>query len=98
MPRSGDLRHMVTLDDPVDDGTPVTFSPSRIWIGLRSNGISAEEKIGWTVVCRYHPQITFNTRITLGDGRQLFVRGIDNVGDADRTGWMTLTCEEVQTP
>jgi hypothetical protein len=54
--------------------------------------------VTWTVHLRYHAQVTFNTRITMADGRQMFVRGITNYGNADRSGWMSLRCEEVLTP
>lgn len=90
--------HRVTLDDPVEDGTPVTFNPDRVSVELQASGESSERVVQWTVHLRYHPQITFNTRITLDDGRQLFVRGITNFGNADRSGWFSLRCEEVLTP
>jgi hypothetical protein len=44
---------------------------------------------------RHHPQVSFNTRIR-HEGRQLFVRGIQNVDEDDR--YLVLLCEEVQTP
>lgn len=94
----GQLRHWVTLDDPVPDGTPVTFVPARVKVALMGTGQSDENRVVWTVQMRYHQQVTFNTRITLDDARELFVRGIENVGDADRSGYLTLTCEEVLTP
>lgn len=87
-----------TLDDPVVDGTPVTFAPARVKGQLLSSGFSGESVTEWRFVTRYHPQITFNTRITLDDGRQLFVRGIQNAGNSDRTGFVDLTLQEVLTP
>jgi len=94
----GRLTTWVTLDDPVEDGTPVTFSPDRIKVRMTSTGESSEQVVEWTVEAYYHPQVTFNTRITLDSGRMLFVRGIQNVGNADRSGWFTLRCHEVLTP
>lgn len=94
----GLLKHYVTLDDPVEDGTPVTFRPNKVWCSLQSTGESEERVVVWTVGLRYHSQITFNTRLRLENGRQLWVRGITNYGDADRSRWMTLRCEEVLTP
>jgi hypothetical protein len=96
--RIGRLRHRVTLDDPVEDGTPVTFHPDSVACELQSTGESDERVVTWTVHLRYHAQVTFNTRITMADGRQMFVRGITNYGNADRSGWMSLRCEEVLTP
>lgn len=94
----GILNRWVTLSDEIVDGTPKTFDPARVKVQLRSSGLSAEERMGWQAVMRYHPQITFNTQITLDDGRQLHVREIDNFGNADRSGYMTVRCYEVQTP
>jgi hypothetical protein len=94
----GMLRHTVTLDDPVPDGTPVTFVPSGVKCSLERGapGSFDEQKVTYQVRMRYHPQITFNTRITTEDGRQLFVRGIQNVDMKNVE--LLLLCEEVQTP
>lgn len=94
---AGQLRHRVTLDDPVVDTTPVTFSPSKVWASIRPSAPGAydESRITHLVTVRYHPQITFNTRITHRD-RSLYVRGIENVDE--RNEMLRLLCEEVQTP
>lgn len=98
----GAWRHWVTLDDPVVDGTPVTISPNRWKCSIRPSapGGFGEQKVTYEVQGRYHPQITFNTRITFVDAsgleHQLFVRGLQNV---DMRNWyLVLDCEEVMTP
>jgi hypothetical protein len=101
MPRlnPGVLQTWVDLDELVPDGTPVlSFEPSRIKVRLRPSGIADERAVGWIVDARYHAQVTTHTRLTLDDGRQLFVRGFDNAGNVDRSGWFVLQCEEVLTP
>jgi head-tail adaptor len=93
----GDYRHWVDLDDPVPDGSPVTFSPARIKAAIKpvSPGAFDEQKVTDIVEVRYHPQITFNTRL-IHRGRSLYVRGIQNHDERGR--YMTLLCEEVVTP
>lgn len=100
MPRlnPGLLDQWVTLDDPIVDDSPVTFVPSRVKARVRSSGVSTEFGLYWLVDLRYHPQVTFHTRVTLGDGRRLAVQEIDNFGNTDRSGWMTVRCHEVTTP
>jgi hypothetical protein len=94
----GRLRHYVTLDDPVPDGTPVTFTPSVVKAAVEPGapGSFDEQRVSYRVVIRYHPQVTFNTRITLESGAQLLVKGIQNVEMKNRV--LELLCEEVQTP
>ncbi len=90
-------QHWVDLDDPILDGTPVVFSPSR-WkaaIHPQSPGAFDEQKTTHLVEMPYHAQVTFNTRITFRE-RQLFVRGIQNVDEENRE--LVLLCEEVKTP
>ena len=94
----GLLDQWVTLDDPIVDGTTPVYAPRRVKAQVRSVGSSTELGMSWSVVLRYHPQLTFNTRITLDDGRQMAVQEIDNTGNADRSGFMTVRCGEVQTP
>ncbi len=100
MPRlnPGVLTTWVTLDDIVPDGSVTTFRPSRVKVGLQGTSSIDGSAGSWQVALRYHPQITLNTRITLDDGTQMFVRGVGNQQDADRSGWMSLTCEEAETP
>lgn len=99
MPRvnPGSLKQWVTLLDPVPDGTPVTFDPDRIKVAMQALG-SAQEGVRWSVTARYHPQVTFNTRLIKDDGQMLNVVSIENVGNADRSGYFLLQCEEVLTP
>jgi len=94
---AGDLRHRVTLDDPVEDGTPVVFNPSVVFAAIRpvAPGAFDEQKTTHLVTIRYHAQVTFNTRITHA-GRHLYVRGIQNVDE--RNTDLVLLCEEVKTP
>jgi head-tail adaptor len=91
------MRHRVTLSDPVDDGTPKTFTPAKVWAAVRpaSPGSDGETHLTHVVEMRYHPQITLNTCITHRD-RKLFVKGIQNVDERNRA--LVLLCEEVQTP
>jgi head-tail adaptor len=93
----GALRHYVRLDDPVEDGTPVVFNPDYVWASIlpAAPGAFDENKTTHIVTMRYHPQVTFNTRILHRD-RQLFVRGIQNV--EERNLELVLLCEEVKTP
>lgn len=44
------------------------------------------------VTMRYHPQVTIDTHMVYGS-RTLFVRGVQNVDDANRE--LVLFCEEV---
>lgn len=98
----GTYRHWVTLDDPVVDGTPNTFAPSRVKCAIRpsSPGAFDEQKVTHLVEMRFDPRITFNTRIrhtdTQGAEHELFVKGIQNVDNRDR--YLVLLCEEVMTP
>jgi len=89
--------HPVVLDDPVPDGTPVVFNPSLWYAAIRPGSPSSfdENKTTFQVEGAYHPQITFNTRIT-HQGRSLFVRGIQDLDE--RHEWLVLLCEEVKTP
>lgn len=98
----GSYRQWVTLDDPIVDATPVTFSPNRVKCSIQPSSPSAfdENKVTYMVQMRFHPQVTFNTRVTYVDrqnvSHELFVRGIQNVEMQGRH--LVLLCEEVQTP
>lgn len=94
----GRLNTFVTLSEPIEDGTPVTFSPARVKGELLSDGVGSESAIFWSFITRFHPQITTHTQLTLDDGRMLSVMDFGNAGNADRSGWMVLRCQEVQTP
>ncbi len=95
-------RHWVDLDDPVPDGSQETFTPSRMKCAIRpvAPGAFDEQKTTYIVEMRYHPQVTFNTRIRFtdkrGDVHHIYVRGIDNIDLLDRK--LVLLCEEVVTP
>ena len=100
MPRlnPGVLTTWVTLDDNVPDGTVTVFAPDRVKVRLQSSASIDGSAGSWDVALRYHAQITLNTRLTLDDETALYVREIGNKGNADRSGWMTLRCEEAETP
>lgn len=95
-------RHWVDLDDPVEDGTPVVFEPARVKAAIEplAPGSFDEERTSLQVTMRYHPQVTFNTRLRFTDrsglAHQIFVRGIQNVQMLNRE--LVLFCEEVLTP
>ena len=93
----GPMRHNVLLEDPIEDGTPVVFNPERVFAAIAPAppGAFDEEKVTHIVTIRYHPQVTFNTRI-LHRERYLYVRGIQNI--EERNHEMVLLCEEVKTP
>jgi head-tail adaptor len=102
MPSVAELTKWVALDR-VDDGIEVTFRPSRVPAAIRpvSPDSFGESKVTDIVTMRYHPQVTFNTRLTFTDTRRgitrrLFVKGIQNVDERDT--WLVLNCEEVFTP
>lgn len=100
MPRlnPGVLTTWVTLDDIVPDGTVPTFVPSRVKVSMQATAATEGMAGAFDLTLRYHSQITLNTRVTLDDGTQLFVREIGNKANADRSGWMTLRCEEAEQP
>lgn len=100
MPRlnPGVLTTWVTLSNEVPDGTPVVFVPSRVKVGLKNAVQAIESAASYEVDLRYHRQITTDACLTLDDGRKLYVRELTNIGNVDRSGWMTLRCEEADTP
>jgi hypothetical protein len=92
-------RTWVTLSDEVADGTTPTFAPSRVPVfDLQAQSATEGSAGSWQMRLRYHSQITLNTCVTLDEGTRLYVRGIGNQQNADRSGWMTLQCEEAETP
>ena len=94
----GVLQQWVTLSDEVPDGTPVTFTPARVKVGIRNAVQSLEAAADYELDCRYHPQITTNTCLTFDDGLKVYVRELTNKANADRSGWMTLRCQGADTP
>lgn len=91
------LRHLVTLSDPVPDGSPVTFTPSTVWAAIEPTppGSFDEQRTTHIVTMRYHAQVTFNTQIT-HESRALMVKGIQRV--EEKKDELVLLCEEVKTP
>ena len=80
---SGDLRHLVTLDDPA--GGPL--DPPTWWCG------ALEDTSGTTTLLgRYHPGISTATRLTF-KGRVYHVEAIRNREGRDVT--LELICREV---
>jgi hypothetical protein len=100
--RIGGLKQWVDLDDPIEDGTPKVFTPNRVPARVVPGppGAYDENKVTYQVEMRYHPQVTFNTRLRFTDAarveHQLFVRGVQNVEMRNRD--LVLLCEEVLTP
>lgn len=94
---AGALRHYVKLENPVEHEPAVLLIPGYVWaeVAPTSPGALDERKTTHQVRMRYHPQVTFNTRIT-HRGRFLYVRGIQNI--EERNTELVLYCEEVQTP
>jgi len=93
--RAGARPHLVRLEEVAADDTPVTFDPDEVWVAIRPSSPTAfgENKITHQVELDYHPQITLNTRLFQDDDRALYVRGIQDVNDANAA--MVLLCEEV---
>jgi len=93
----GPMRHSVLLENPIEIVTPVVYEPERVFAAIAPAppGAFDEEKVTHIVGIRYHPQVTFNTRIRHRD-RYLYVKGIQNIEERDHE--MVLLCEEVKTP
>jgi head-tail adaptor len=98
--RPGRLNKQVMLSrapqtTPDSDGFFEALSPETVWAQidpfppLESDG---ERTQASTVIIRYHPQVTLDTRILYGT-RELFVKGVQNINE--RGAWMRLHCEEV---
>ena len=62
---AGELRNWVTLSDPVEDGTPVVFSPDRVPAAILETPPSSfdEQKNTMSIWIKFHPQVPTNTRI-----------------------------------
>lgn len=92
---------LLTLDDPVPDGTPVVFNPARVYGAVQPSapGPTDEGGVSLIVTIPFHRQVTTNTRLwheRHGVRHQLVVRGVQNPDLADRE--LVLYCEEVLTP
>lgn len=101
---AGELRDWVTLSDPIEDGTPVVFSPSRVPAAILEGPPSSfdEQKNTITMWIAFHKQVTTNTRVDWRDhrralDRQAAVRGFRDVRQGGIV-WLELLCEEVRTP
>lgn len=94
----GRRRTRATLSDIPSDATPSVYDPTTIWVGLTPSGPggSDENAKGFQVETEYNAQLTTNTKLTLDDGRELFIRGIQDVEDQHRTH--LLYCEQVLNP
>lgn len=97
--RAGQLRKQVTLSrapqtTPDSDGFFEALSPSTVWASIEPYDASVADGTRMQasrVVIRYHAQVTVDTRILYGT-RELFVKGVQNVGELNRE--MVLFCEE----
>ncbi len=84
------------------DGFFEALSPSTAWCAIQpldpsSIGDGTRLQVH-RVTMRYHPQVTVDTRLVYADpvlnrDRELFVKGVQNLGDANRE--LVLFCEEV---
>jgi len=94
------LRHRVTLsqapttsDD--SDGFYSPLTPAAVWCSIEPTAPGTSDSTRTQthfVTMRYHPQVTIDTRILFGS-RQLFVKGVQNVGARNRE--LRCVCEEV---
>jgi hypothetical protein len=92
----------VDLDQGEGDAPPLVYTPSRIRVAIRPDAptVIDEHRISAIVETRYHPQISFNTRLTFVDRHNVthryYVKGIQNIDHESR--YLRLLCEEVVTP
>ena len=91
-------RHYVRLDKPKAEDTGKTMTPDRAWASIEPLAPSTldEERIAMLVKMDYHPDMTLNVRIRTEDGRELWVRGMQDPEFLHLEHW--LLCEEVLTP
>lgn len=94
----GQRRTLATLSDIGSDTTPTAYSPATIWVAVFPSGPGAddERKRSHDVETDYNAQLTTNTKLTLDDGRVLFVKGIED--EDNRHVTHNLYCEEMLTP
>lgn len=77
------------------DGFFEDLSPPGVWAQIDPYPpleADSERSQAHTVLIRYHPQVTLDTRVLFGD-RELFVKGVQNINE--KGAWMRLHCEEV---
>lgn len=81
------------------DGFFEALTPHHVWAQIQPVAAGESERSSFQqVVIRFHRQVTMDTRLTyddlvLGRDRELFVRGVQNVDEANRE--MRLLCEEI---
>src|SRR5690348_10099799 len=81
------------------DGFFEALRPATVWAQIQPVAAGDNERSSFhQVVIRFHRQVTMDTRLVyadpvLGRDRELFVRGVQNVDEANRE--MRLLCEEV---
>lgn len=102
--RNGACNKWVTLSQgpQVEDGPFAPLSPEGIWAAiepLAPGNNSNDRAITHIVRMRFHPEVTYDTRIgyedaRLGRTRYLFVRGIQTVNEQGDE--LRLMAEEVQ--
>jgi hypothetical protein len=92
----------VDLDQGEGDAPPLVYTPSRIHVDLMPDAptVIDEHRVSSIVETRFHPQISFNTRLTYVDRHnvthRLYVKGIQDI--AAKNHRLRLLCEEVVTP
>jgi|SRR5262245_7852949 len=78
------------------DGFFEPLSPPAMWARIEPQGPVADGRnVQHLVTMRYHPGVTMDTRILVDRTRELFVRGVQNVDDANVE--LRLVCEEIIT-
>lgn len=98
--RPGLLNKWVTLSrspqtTPDNDGFFEALSPAGVWAKVdpyQPWEADGQRMQSLTVIIRYHPQVTLDTRILYGT-RELFVKGVQNIDE--KNTWLRLYCEEV---
>jgi head-tail adaptor len=86
---------------PDSDGFFEPLSPANWWVSIEPMESAIGDgtrMIASRVTMRFHPQVTVDTRIVyadpvLGRNRDLFVKGVQNIADANRE--LVCFCEEV---
>ena len=75
------------------DGYDEALSPAGVWCSIQPIfGATDSRSTEHAVEMRYHAQVTVDTQILYGT-RKLFVRGVQNIDEANDL--MRLVCEEI---
>jgi len=78
------------------DGFFEPLSPPAMWAHIEPQGpIGDGRNVQHLVTMRFHPGVTMDTRIVVDRTRELFVRGVQNINDANIE--LRLICEEIIT-